>query len=118
MLIGHDDGKILENRQIVIWGIGPVQADIQAIFNLKYIAAYIEDNINAIKLINVSKELIISSKDLSKYASKETLFLLCTEDKDYAIRKILSLGLGEENYVLAEELLLHHELINAFRDLL
>lgn len=61
-----------------------------------------------------NKELIISSKDLSKYASKETLFLLCTEDKDYAIRKILSLGFDEDNYILAEELLLHHELINTF----
>ena len=106
--------RTFEAKKIVIWGVGVLQADIEAIYHLNNIIAYIDDVVEDKDLVNVTRNQVASSREVSRFADKDTLFILCTKDKDYAIRKLVSLGLTRENYVLAEELLTDKKLLDLY----
>lgn len=106
--------NVFTNKKIIMWGLGVLQVDIEAIYHLDKVYAYIEDELDDSKCINVKKEDVISSDNIAIFKGKEVMFVLCTKDKDYAIRKLEGNGFTRANYVLGEELLTNKELYDDF----
>lgn len=104
----------INDRNIIIWGVGVLQVDIEAIYHLDNVSAYIDDNYEEKDLITVERNQIISSKKISEVSVENPLFVLCTKDKDYAIRLLNTLGYTRANYVLGEELLTNKEIYDNF----
>lgn len=107
--------RSFENKNIVIWGVGPLQVDIEAIYHLEHIVAYIDNGVEEKDLINVKSEQIISPENISNIKATELFFVLCTKDVDYAIRTLTKLGYTRTNYVLGEELLTNKEIFDGFK---
>lgn len=106
--------KSFNNRNIVIWGVGVLQVDIEAIYHLKNVVAYVDDDVEERNLITVEQDQIISSVELNKIVVENPLFIICTKDKDFAIRQLKDLGYNRSNYVLGEELLTNKEIYDDF----
>ncbi len=104
----------LSNKQIVIWGVGFLQVDIEAIYHLDNVVGYVDDLIEEKNLINVEREEIKSSESVSEMHYENVLFIICTKDKDYAARKLEMSGYNKSDYVLAEELLANKEIYDEF----
>ncbi len=104
----------LSNKQIVIWGVGVLQVDIEAIYHLDNVVGYVDDLIEEKNLINVEREEIKSSESVSEMHYENVLFIICTKDKDYAARKLEMSGYNKSDYVLAEELLANKEIYDEF----
>lgn len=103
-----------KNKEIIIWGVGVLQVDIEAIYHFDKIVLYIDDNLEEQNLITVQKEQVFSSEHIPKCQNKDIIFVLCTKDKDFAVRKLKDLGYTRENYVLGEELLTNKEIFDEF----
>lgn len=106
--------KDLSDKQIVIWGVGVLQADIEAIYHLDNVVCYIDDLVEEKNLINVGREEIKNSEFISEMHYENVLFIICTKDKDYATRKLEMFGYKRSDYVLVEELLANKEIYDEF----
>lgn len=107
--------QMFDNKKIAIWGVGVLQVDIEAIYHLNEVIAYIDDEIEERNLITVERNQIISSDYIPEYHGEDVIFVLCTNDKDFAMRRLMDLGYSRKNYVLGEKLLLNKEIYNLFR---
>lgn len=102
-----------EKRNIAIWGVGVLQTDIEAIYNIHDVFAYIDDEINDNTLISVKKEEIHDSGYIEDIKDDNVLFILCTGDIECAVRILTQCGYDENDYILGEELLIGIEEIYA-----
>lgn len=107
--------KGFKGKKIAIWGVGFLQVDIEAIYGIDKVYKYIDDDVEDMNIINIDKEIIVSSVDFAKTDYDPNMFcIICTKDKDYAIRALSEMGYCRENYVLAEELLTNKECYDKF----
>lgn len=108
--------RSFKNKNVAIWGIGVLQADIEAIYHLENVIAYIDDDIEERNLINVERCQIITEEEIVNLKQDNLIFILCTKNKDYAIRKLKDLNFTRLNYVLGEELLTNKKIYDNFCD--
>lgn len=95
----------IRDKDIIIWGIGALQSDLEGTCSLVNILYYIDDYILEKNLICVSKEKVFPSDKLAEENRNNVLVILCTENQEEAIEKLETMGYGKESYVLGEELL-------------
>ena len=107
--------QAFDNKRVAIWGVGVLQVDIEAIYHFDDVIAYIDDEIEERNLITVERKQIITSNDIPECNDENVIFVLCTKDKDFAIRRLIEKGYSRKSYVLGEELLTNKEIYNLFR---
>lgn len=104
--------SIIKGKDIIIWGIGALQSDLEGACALTNILYYIDDYILEKNQISVSKENVFPSEKLSGEKRENLLIILCTDNLEEAINKLEMLGFGKESYLLGVELLAAHILSN------
>ena len=105
----------LKGKNIVIWGVGALQTDLEGIFDFGNILYYIDDFVREKNLISVDESEISSSEIIEKERPENVIFVLCGDEQDEAISKLYSWGYTSDDYVIGEELLIKHELYNAIK---
>lgn len=111
--MGKMDSR-MKGKDIVIWGIGPLQSDLEEICSFQNILYYVDDDFQEENTISVSKDRVYSSKKLEDEKREDILVIICTDSQDDAVAKLKIMGYKEENYILGQELLadpsLYHEI--------
>lgn len=101
--------SMIKNKDIVIWGVGALQSDLEGICSLTHILYYIDDYILEKNKIHVRGKIYPSEKLAEE--NRENLFvILCTENQEEAIDRLEAMGYGAESYALGEELLARYVL--------
>lgn len=106
----RETDSIIKDKDIVIWGIGALQSDLEGTCSLVHILYYIDDYILEKNEISVPREKVFSSERLAEEKREHLLVILCTENREEAVEKLESMGYGENSYILGEELLAMHVL--------
>lgn len=95
-------------KNIVFWGAGILQTDLEGLFPFDGTVSYIDDDIQDKNLISVKKEEIDSSRRLAQEKRQDMFFVICTDDQDDAVSRLTDMGFTEEDYILGEELLINY----------
>ncbi len=95
----------IKGKDIVIWGIGVLQSDLEGILSLRNILYYVDDDFQEENTIIVSGDSVYSSEKLKDERRENLLVIICTDYQDDAIAKLKTMGYKEENYILGQELL-------------
>jgi len=95
----------IKGKDIVIWGIGALQSDLEGILSLRNILYYVDDDLHEENTISVSGDSVYSSEKLKDERQENLLVIICTDYQDDAIAKLKTMGYKEENYILGQELL-------------
>ena len=98
---------IKKDDSIIFWGVGALQTDLQGLYDFTNVKCYIDDYILERNLISVSREEISSSSFIRETSPKDVIFILCGDDQNEAISKLLKWGYSEYDYILGEELLIN-----------
>ena len=102
--------EYLNGRDIVIWGVGVMQTDLEGLYSFKNVLYYVDDFVREKNLISVTEEQIYSSQRVQLENPKNVLFILCGDEQDAAMEKLRKMGYKEEDYILGQELLVNHEI--------
>ncbi len=97
--------SIIKDRDIVIWGVGSLQSDLEGFFPFFHILYYIDDYILEKNLISVPQEKIYPSGKLAGEEREHIFVILCTDNADDAIGSLEAMGYGRESYISGQELL-------------
>lgn len=95
-----------DGKDIVIWGIGPFQYDLEAFYPFLRPVFYIDDHIQEKNGICILPGNVYGSRKLGEenINRKNFMIIICGES-EYAIARLKELGYGDESYILGEELL-------------
>lgn len=95
-----------KGKDIVIWGIGPLQYDLEAFYPFLKPLFYIDDHIQKKNGICILPGNVYSSWKLGdeNIKRKNFMIIICGEP-EYAVTRLKELGYGDESYMLGEELL-------------
>lgn len=100
----------IKDKNIVIWGVGIRQTDLEGLYSFPKILYYVDDYVADRDIISVSKEKIYSSPKLADEAREDLVIIVCDEDQDDAIAKLDVMGYGREYYILWQELLFDYNM--------
>ncbi len=101
----RETASITKGKNIVIWGIGALQSDLEGACAFEHVLYYIDDYMSEKKEISISRKKVFHSDKLEREKRDNLLIILCTENQEEAIDKLELMGYGGEHYVLGEELL-------------
>lgn len=99
-----DITSITKNKDIIIWGIGTLQSDLEGICSFLHILYYIDDYIVEKNRIRVQRQ-VYSSEKLAEENREHVFVILCTDNREDAIDKLEVMGYKEDSYALGEEVL-------------
>lgn len=107
--------KIIKSN-VIIWGVGILQTDLEGIYSFPNIIYYVDDNLKNKNVISVPEDKIFSSEKLWTEKLENVFIIICTEDQNEVIAKLETMGYHKENYVLGEELLINYECYERIHD--
>ena len=76
--------EYLNGRDIVIWGVGVMQTDLEGLYSFKNVLYYVDDFVREKNLISVTEEQIYSSQRVQLENPRNVLFVLCADEQDAA----------------------------------
>lgn len=100
----------IKEKKIVIWGAGILQSDLEGLYSFPNVLYYVDDYITERNLVSLSREQIYSSERLMTESKDNLLIILCMDDQDDAINKLMKMGYSNEYYILGEELLINYSM--------
>lgn len=105
----------LRGKTVVIWGIGPLQEDLEAFYPFLNPLFYIDDRFEEREISSALAGRVYSPQKLAekKIDGEKLIVILCTEAVS-AIHRLENMGYGEKMYLLGEDLLMNIPLYRQF----
>ena len=108
--------ECISKRNVIIWGIGALQTDLEGMFEFENVFYYVDDFVRDKNLISVDEKEIFASDRIKEEHPENVVFILCGDEQDEAIAKLRSWGYGDDDYIIGEELLINHPLYEELRE--
>lgn len=106
----------IEGKKIVIWGVGILQTDLEGVYGFSDFLYYVDHRIQEKNCISVSGDQVYAPEKLREETPGDICVVLCTEEPEEAIAQLKSMGYGEDDYILGEELLAYHSFYDRIRE--
>ena len=100
--------KITE-RKVIIWGIGAIQLDVEALFPQIKVAYYVDDRLNekGERIPDKYKEQVFEPNRLKTEEKEKIFILICEQNRDSALEFLDRNGFVKGNHYLSYERILY-----------
>ena len=99
--------NMIKQKQIVIWGVGAIQTDVEALFDLK-VACYIDEALDQKRERIAPLQHPLKKPDEVKMEDKDLLFfIICEQEYGEIQQKLNDMGFAEHRHYVSYERLLY-----------